>query len=103
MTGKDVLNGLTPFFFSVAALFGLLLISFVVQSLMRNTKTKSLTDLKSLAQSYVSFSDNDDSSRAKSFSAGKRKSCISCVNFRLGAYTYLRVDPASPMGMQNSY
>ena len=71
-------------YLSIAFVGLLLLTRLAVPFMRRNNKSRSLTDLKSLARSYISFQDGDNTSRAKSFTGEKKRECISCVNFRYG-------------------
>ncbi len=65
------------------AVFGVLLLTKLLVPVMRkNNRSRSLTDLKSLARSYVTFQEDADTSRAKSFSNDKKRERITCVNFR---------------------
>ena len=76
-------DGLKKVLWLSLALLGLLFLTrLIVPFMRRNNKSHSLTDLKSLARSYVNFQEGADTSRAKSFTGEKKRECISCVNFR---------------------
>lgn len=102
----DASDGLRSLLWLSIALVGLLLLTrLLVPFMRRNNKSRSLTDLKSLARSYVTFQEDADTSRAKSFTSQKKKrECISSINFRyalaIGSVASLRMnlaaDPQNP-------
>lgn len=88
MTSVDEGNAGISSFIAVTALVGLLLLYWLSSTLMKKGRTRSLTDLKSFARAYVSQTESDREGRAKSFSESKKKTCLSCVNFRYASSVF---------------